>query len=111
MFLYECSLVYFVIISTMSNECFNGWQAILLCIYLFMFMCFDSKNSYLWFILTYEQYYITHELIIFIPRDSLVSIVFSVVCDLDASESNTRGKNLHITLWPLLALFINLHLI
>ena len=58
---------------------------------LFMFMCFDPKNNYLWFILTYELYYITHELIISLPRDSLVSIVFLVVCDLDARESKTRG--------------------
>ena len=63
MFLFECSLVYYVIISTMSNGCFNSWRAILSCIYLFMFICFDSNNSYLWFILTCEQYYITHELI------------------------------------------------
>ena len=90
---------------------FISQQAILSCIYLFMFMCFDSKNNYFWFILTYEQYYITHELIILLPRDSLVSIVIFVVCDSDARESKTRGKNLRITLWPLLALFINLHLI
>ena len=45
---------------------------------LFMFMCFDSKNNYLWFILTYEQYYITHELIILLPKDNLVSIVFQL---------------------------------
>jgi len=77
---------------------------------LFMFMCFYPKNSYLWFILTYELYYITHELIILLPRDSLVSIVFLVVCDLDVRESKMRGKNLCITLWPLLAFFINLQL-
>ena len=77
--------------------------------FLFMFMCFDSKNKYLWFTLTCEQYYITHELIISLPRDNLFSIVFLVVYDLDARESKTRGKNLRITLWPLHAFFINLH--
>ena len=66
---------------------------------LFMFMCFDRKNSYLWFILTYEQDYIAHELIILLPRDSLVNIFCLVVCDLDVGESKTRGKNLCITLW------------
>ena len=45
---------------------------------LFMIMCFDPKNSYLWFILTYEMYYATPELIIFLPRDSLVNIIFQL---------------------------------
>ena len=53
--LYECSPVYFMIISTMSNECFHRQWAILLFIYLFMFMCFESKNNYLWFFLMHEQ--------------------------------------------------------
>ena len=36
-------------------------------VYVFWF-----KDSYLCFILTYEQYYITHELIILLPSDNLV---------------------------------------
>ena len=36
-------------------------------------------------------------------------IYFIIVCDLDAWEFKTKGKNLRITLWLLLSSFITLH--
>ena len=90
MFSFECSHVYSMIIYTMSNGGFNDWWAILLCIFLFMFMCFDSKNNYLWLILTCEQYYIAHELISCSLGTAWLVLFFLVLCDLDVRESKTR---------------------
>ena len=46
---------------------------------------FGYKNSYLWLAITPEQYCITHELIQ-LSRDSLVSLFYYCLYDLDACE-------------------------
>ena len=70
-----------------------------LVVYIFIHVCvFGSKNSYLLFTLTCEQYYITHELISCSLETAQLVLYFLVVCDLDVRESKTRGKNLRITL-------------